>query len=321
MENNPILFSAILFITIIVVYIAGSLWYSSWKKDRDIVKRTQKWCDRSETASKDTPQQSTTESGKAKGDHSLWTLLGLPGAKQKKGPERIFSGTPLFYQRAGIYDARSLRSYQLLRFFLGITPFLLLAFYYFVLKLPLTQQFLLLAIIFGGIGFFLPAMWLKFRARQRSKELDRSFPDAIDLLMVCIEAGMGIDSAIRRVAKEIHVTSPELAKEFRILSLELKTGKPRNLCLRNLAQRTNLPDIDNLVSLLIQAEKYGTGVTNALRIHSEEMRQKRYSRLEEEAAKLPVKLVIPLILFIFPALFVVIIAPGAIQIFRAIIQR
>ncbi len=321
MENNPILFSATLFVTIIVVYIASSLWYSSWKKDRDIVKRTQKWCDRSKTASDGTAHVSTTESGEAERGHSLWTLLGLPGTKQKKDQERIYSGTPLFYQRAGIYDARRLGSYQFLRYLLGIAPFLLFAFYYFVLKLPLTPQIVLLAILFGGIGFFLPVLWLKFRARQRNKDLDRSFPDAIDLLMVCIEAGMGIDSAIRRVSKEIHVTSPELAKEFKILSLELKTGKPRNLCLRNLAQRTNLPDIDNLVSLLIQAEKYGTGITNALRIHSEEMRQKRYSRLEEAAAKLPVKLVIPLILFIFPALFVVIIAPGAIQIFRAIIQR
>lgn len=297
------------------------LLYSNWKKERDIVTRTQKWCDRSKTTREDPANDRVTKPGKFKGLISLWTILSLPGAKQKKGQERIYSGTPLFYQRAGIYDANSLRSYQLLRYFLGTTPFLLFAFYYFAVNLPLNPQYLLALFLLGGIGYYLPVLWLKFRAKKRNKELDRSFPDAIDLLMVCIEAGMGIDSAIRRVAKEIHVTSPELAKEFKILSLELKTGKPRNLCLRNLAQRTNLPDIDNLVSLLIQAEKYGTGVASALRIHSEEMRQKRYSRLEEEASKLPVKLVIPLILFIFPALFVVIIAPGAIQIFRAIIQK
>ena len=95
---------------------------------------------------------------------------------------------------------------------------------------------------------------------------------------------------------------------------------PRNTCLRNLARRTDLPDVDNLVSLLIQAEKYGTGVANALRIHAEEMRQRRYSRLEELAAKLPVKLVIPLMIFIFPALFVVIAGPAAIQVLRVIIQ-
>ena len=321
MENNPLLLSGTIFITIVLVYITLNWWYSNWKKEQDILKRTQKWCDRSKAAIKDSADEKTAKPEKSKSSNSLWTILGLPGAKKKEGQESIYSGTPLFYQRAGIYDATSLRSYQLLRYFLGITPFLLFVFYYFSINPSLNPQFFFLPFFLAYIGFNLPVMWLKFRAKKRRKGLDRTFPDAIDLLMVCIEAGMGIDSAIRRVAKEIHVTSPELAKEFQILSLELKTGRPRNLCLRNLAQRTNLPDIDNLVSLLIQAEKYGTGVAKALQIHAEEMRQKRYSRLEEEAAKLPVKLVIPLILFIFPALFVVIIAPGAIQIFRALIQE
>ena len=143
----------------------------------------------------------------------------------------------------------------------------------------------------------------------------------MDLLMVCVEAGMGILQTNRRVSKEIHINSPEFAKEFKILSLELKTGKPRNVCLKNLALRTDLPDVDILVNLLIQAEKYGTGIANALRIHAEEMRQKRYSRLEELAAKLPVKLVVLLVLFIFPALFVVIVGPAAIRIFRVLIER
>lgn len=318
MENNPILLSAIIFVTILMVCVAINLWYSNWKKEQDILKRTQKWCNRSQTTIKDSADETTA---KSKSSNSLWTTLGLPGARKKEKQESIYSGTPLFYQRAGIYNASSLRSYQLLRYSLGITPFLLFAFYYLSINRSFNPQYFLLPFLLGYIGYYLPVMWLKLRAKKRNKELDKSFPDAIDLLMVCIEAGMGIDSAIRRVAKELHVTSPELAKEFNILSLELKTGRPRGLCLRSLALRTNLPDIDNLVSLLIQAEKYGTGVANALRIHAEEMRQKRYSRLEEAASKLPVKLVIPLILFIFPALFVVILAPGVIQIFRAILQE
>jgi tight adherence protein C len=162
---------------------------------------------------------------------------------------------------------------------------------------------------------------LRVVTHYRKKELYRTFPDAIDLLMVCVEAGMGVDAAIRRVSKEIFITSPELAKEFEILSLELKSGKSRNECLKNLALRTDLGDIDNLVSLMIQAEKYGTGVANALKIHAEEMRQKRFSRLEQLAAQLPVKMTVPLILFIFPAFFVVIIGPAAIQVFRNIIER
>lgn len=167
----------------------------------------------------------------------------------------------------------------------------------------------------------LPVWWLRLRTRWRKNQLNRTFPDAIDLLMVCVQAGMGLDSAINRIGREIHVTSPELAKEFKILSLELKTGKSRNECLRNLAQRTDLPDIDNLVNLLIQADKYGTGVAQALEVHAEEMRQKRYARIEEMAAKLPVKLTLPMILFIFPALFVVIMGPAMIQVFRVFLNK
>ncbi|CAG36257.1 type II secretion system F family protein [Desulfotalea psychrophila] len=281
--------------------------------EQDIVTRAQKWCKRYSNGN-----------GKAKanerGGHTIWTVLGLPGAKMKAGTESIYSGTPLFYQRAGIYDSTSLRSYQLLRYFLLVLPLLLLTISHVVGFRTFTERLLAFAIFAGIFGYFLPVFRLKIRGHYRRKELDRTFPDAIDLLMVCVEAGMGIDSAIRRVAQEIHITSPELAKEFKILSLELKTGKPRNECLKNLAKRTNLRDIDNLVSLLIQAQKYGTGVANALRIHAEEMRQKRYSRLEEMAAKLPVKLVIPLIFFIFPALFLVILGPAMIRVFRVIIQ-
>jgi tight adherence protein C len=186
---------------------------------------------------------------------------------------------------------------------------------------PFTSTILLIILVSAAVGYYLPVLWLKIVARGRKKELNRTFPDAMDLLMVCVEAGLGIDSAISRVSQELYVSSPELAKEFKILSLELKTGRSRNSCLKSLAQRADLPDVNNLVSLLIQADKYGTGVASALRIHAEEMRQKRYSRLEELAAKLPIKLTLPLILFIFPAFFVVIMGPAAIQVLRVIIQR
>ena len=132
---------------------------------------------------------------------------------------------------------------------------------------------------------------------------------------------MGLDSAIARVAKEMELTSLDLSQEFKILSLELKTGKMRNACLKNLAQRINIDEVENLVNVLIQAERFGTGIASALRVHAEEMRQKRYARLEEEAAKLPVKLVFPLIFFIFPALFVVILGPAAISIVNAFAGR
>lgn len=317
MEINPIILSGSIFIVMLLLYIAGNSMYGAWKKDQDLLKRTEKWCNLSETPAPPTTKGIADNRG---GTHTLWTILGLPGAKKSEKQESIYSGTPLFYQRAGIYDARTLRSYQFLRYLLFALPFVALIISHVTGTYLFSSQLLLLACLSSMIGYLLPVFWLKIRARSRRKELDRTFPDAIDLLMVCVEAGMGLDSAIRRVAQEIHVTSPELAKEFKILSLELKTGKSRNTCLKNLALRTNLQDIDNLVSLLIQADKYGTGVSQALRVHAEDMRQKRYSRLEEMAAKLPVKLVIPLIFFIFPALFVVILGPGVIRIFRTLLK-
>jgi tight adherence protein C len=321
MEIDPGILSAAVFVVIVLLYLAGSSVYSTWKSEQNLLQRTEKWCSVSQTSLPTADKGASTGADKREGAHTLWTLLGLPGAKKEDRQESIYSGTPLFYQRAGIYDAASLRYYQVLRYSLFALPFLLLAISHAVAYRPFSRPLLLIACLFAAIGYYLPVLWLKIRASSRKKELDRTFPDAIDLLMVCVQAGMGLDSAIRRVSQEIHVSSPELAKEFKILSLELKTGKSRNICLKNLAQRTDLPDIDNLVSLLIQADKYGTGISRALQVHAEDMRQKRYARLEEMAAKLPVKLVVPLIFFIFPALFVVIIGPGAIQIFHSFIEQ
>ncbi|WP_051305709.1 type II secretion system F family protein [Desulfogranum mediterraneum] len=233
----------------------------------------------------------------------------------------IYSDTPLFYQRAGIYDPISIRAYQIMRYTLLLSPALFFVAYHLTYQITFIYINILITMALCYTSFFIPVIWLRLVAHFRKLKLDRTFPDAMDLLMICIEAGIGIDSAINRVSKELQLTNPELGKEFQILSLELKTGRPRNECLRNLSRRTDLPDIENLVSLLIQSERYGTGVANVLRVHAEEMRLKRYSRLEEKAAKLPPKLVVPMILFIFPALFVVIAGPTAIQVFRTILQR
>lgn len=321
MELDPLVLSAALFIVILLLYLAGQSIYLTRKREQNVLRRTEKWGNRIGSSDSIITEGTSEKHGDSGGAHALWTLLGLPGAKKIERQGSIYSGTPLFYQRAGIYDAASLRAYQLLRYVLFALPFLVLGIFLGSTSYPFSSQLLLFTCCGSFIGYLLPMYYLRLRARSRKKVLDRAFPDAIDLLMVCVQAGMGLDSAINRVAQEIHVTSPELAKEFKILTLELKTGKARNICLKNLAQRTDLPDIDNLVNLLIQAEKYGTGVSHALGIHAEDMRQKRYARCEEMAAKLPVKLVVPLILFIFPALFVVIIGPAVIQIFHAFIER
>ncbi len=242
-------------------------------------------------------------------------------AKKAFDSAGIYATTPLPFQQAGLYDPGSVRTFRLIKIFSLLVTIASLGAYVTVTHQIFSPLFLLISFLLICLCLLLPTFWLSYRASKRKKGFERSFPDALDLLVVCIEAGMGLDSAIARVAKEMELTSPDLSQEFKILSLELKTGKMRNACLKNLAERINIDEVENLVNVLIQAERFGTGIASTLRVHAEEMRQKRYARLEEEAAKLPVKLVFPLIFFIFPALFVVIVGPAAISIVNAFAGR
>jgi len=166
------------------------------------------------------------------------------------------------------------------------------------------------------IGYFGPQLWLKNTISKRKEILVNGFPDALDLMVVCVEAGLGLDQAITRVGQEIKQGHKELSDEFILLNLELRAGLSREQGLRNLVNRTDLEDIRSLVALLIQTDRFGTSIGQALRVHSDSMRLKRRLKAEEKGAQLPVKLMIPLILFIFPALMVVIVGPGAISLIR-----
>lgn len=168
-------------------------------------------------------------------------------------------------------------------------------------------------------GFYLPNAWLRLKIARRKEKIRDGFPDALDLLVVCVEAGMGLDGAINRVAKEMELDNKTLSDEFNLMNLELRAGKPRRDALKNLAMRTDLEDVKSLVTLLIQADKLGTSVSQALRVYSDTFRTKRYMKAEEMAAKIPVKLTIPLILFIFPALLVTIMGPAFIRIARVLL--
>jgi tight adherence protein C len=166
------------------------------------------------------------------------------------------------------------------------------------------------------IGFYGPQLWLSNTINKRKERLVNGFPDALDLMVVCVEAGLGLDQAISRVGHEVKQGHPDLGDEFILLNLELRAGLSREQGLRNLVNRTDLEDIRSLVALLIQTDRFGTSIGQALRVHSDSMRLKRRLKAEERGAQLPVKLMIPLILFIFPALMVVIIGPGAISLMR-----
>jgi len=171
-------------------------------------------------------------------------------------------------------------------------------------------------VAFLGLGFYVPDLLLRFRINSRRREISDHFPDALDLMVVCVEAGMGLDSTINRVGEELKFSSKVLSDEFRLLSLELRAGKPRKDALKSLAGRVDIEDVNSLVTLLIQTDKFGTKVAQALKVYSDSMRTKRHQRAEEIAAKLPIKLVFPLILFIFPSLFTTILGPALIQLYR-----
>ena len=174
----------------------------------------------------------------------------------------------------------------------------------------------LVAVVLAAVGFYLPNLLLRIKIARRKEEITRGFPDALDLLVVCAEAGMGLDAAMKRVGDEMRLSNKPLSEELNTLNLEMRAGKPRRDALRNLAARTGLEDIQSLATLLIQTDKFGTSVAQALRIQSDSMRSKRTQRVEELAAKLPVKLIFPTILFIFPSLFLVLIGPAMVQVYR-----
>ena len=166
----------------------------------------------------------------------------------------------------------------------------------------------------AALGYYLPNVVLKHLIMQQQKILFHAFPDALDLMRLCVQAGVGLDAAIERVGREMRLSYPQLSDEFALTGLELRAGSSRAEALRHLAQRVGLPDIQGLVSLLIQADRFGTSIAESLEVHSDALRTKRRLIAEEAAAKLPIKLLIPLIFFVFPALMTVLLGPVVISI-------
>lgn len=185
-----------------------------------------------------------------------------------------------------------------------------------LLGFPTLTNVLLMYMVGAACGYYAPKFWLTRSIAGRKDALQRGIPDALDLMVVCVEAGLGLDQAIARVGEEIKRTHLALNDELQLLSLELRTGVSRQEALRNLAQRTDLEDIKNLVALLVQTDRFGTSIGQALRVHADSMRTTRRLKAEELAAKLPVKLLLPLIFFIFPSILIVIIGPAAIKAVR-----
>ncbi|MBV8437580.1 MAG: type II secretion system F family protein [Silvibacterium sp.] len=180
---------------------------------------------------------------------------------------------------------------------------------------------LMWCLVFGGMGYLLPDIWLTRMVKRRQKRIQKSIPDAIDLLVICVEAGLGLDQALLRIGQEIKISHPELHEEFMQINLEQRAGKPRLEAWQGVADRTQLQEFDSLVTMLMQTDRFGTPIVRALSRFAEEIRMKRRQRSEEAAAKTKIKILFPLVLFIFPCIFIVLIGPAILQLMQTLGQQ
>ncbi|MBI1390663.1 MAG: type II secretion system F family protein [bacterium] len=214
---------------------------------------------------------------------------------------------------AGFYTETAYYIYWGVRILLMTFPPLLVIGIYLFLDKPMIQGVLPMAFV-AGVGMFVPDVVLWWIKRKRHEAIFCALPDALDLLVVCIEAGLGLDAAMQKVSDEFHMSSPVLSREFQITCAMIRLGHEREIALRELGDRTGVSDLKSLTCVLIQADRFGSSLAQALRVHSDDMRTRRKQRAEEMAAKTTVKLIFPLVLFIFPAIFVVLGGPAAIKI-------
>jgi len=212
---------------------------------------------------------------------------------------------------AGYYDLSTAIYYSTSRLVLPVVlsvPWLVL--------LPMSDGWPV-ALCFAGIGALLPDLWLRRKIRAHAKAITNGLPDVLDLLIVCIEAGSALDQAMAKASEDLDVAHPALTRELRFINTEVRAGVPRMEAFQNFAQRTKVEDVQTLVTMLVQTDRFGTSVAKALRTHADTSRTKRRQRAEERAKKVGVKLVFPLVFCVFPAVYMVCIGPAIIAIYRA----
>jgi len=251
-----------------------------------------------------------------------WVARLLEKIGEKTNPRRSMDDVDikLKFLRAGIRARNAATIFWGTKFLLGISLAIVFGAVVIYTRPGLPPlQVLLLSTTLGLMGLFLPDYWLWKKAINRRNRIIKGFPDALDMLVVCVEAGMGLDAAINRVGLELELSQPDLSEEFKLLNLELRAGKARAAALKSMGERINADDVKNLVTLLLQTDRFGTSVGQALRVYADTFRTKRQQRAEEIAAKLATKLIFPMALCIFPAMFTVLLGPAAIRIYRVLI--
>jgi len=233
----------------------------------------------------------------------------MPGTELEQSAMKLRLANAGFRSDSAVAVYLGLRFATLLCFFLGSLIFALP-------RYGLTLGMLKWVVILSGIGFYLPNIILWWIRRKRQQEIFLSLPDALDLLVVCVESGLGLDAAMRKVCEEMKNHAKIICEEFSLANFQLQMGRPRREVLHDLGVRTGVDDVRSLAAILIQADRFGSSIAQALRVQSDSMRTRRKQIAEEKAAKTAVQLIFPLVLFIFPGIFVVLVGPAAISIMQ-----
>ncbi|KAE9627335.1 type II secretion system F family protein [Parasedimentitalea maritima] len=223
------------------------------------------------------------------------------------------SAMELKLRQAGYQSKDSVRFFHFAQFALGIIGLIAGLFFVYVLNADIEfdgQQMMIRIIGPGGAGYMLPKYWVTRRIAERKEKITAGFPDALDLMLVCVEAGQSLDQAIVRVAKELHASYPDLADEFDVVAYEMKAGKDKDKVLRDMATRCGVQDLSSFVTVMIQSATFGTSIADALRVYAAEMRDKRVMRAEEAANKLPTKMTLATMGLTLPPLLIILVGPS-----------
>ena len=231
--------------------------------------------------------------------------------------EKAYSETRLKLLQAGYRSKDAVRTYHFLQFLLGIAFLVvgaLYAIYASATGEPSLQGLIAAVMIPGFVGYMLPRYWVTKRQQTRQEEITNGFPDSLDMMLVCVEAGQSLDQAIIRVSREIKAGYPALAEEYDLVANEMKAGKDKTSVLRDMSERAGVPDVASFVTVLIQSASFGTSISEALRVFSAEMRDKRIMRAEEKANTLPTKLTLATMMLTVPPLLIILIGPSIYEI-------
>lgn len=224
-----------------------------------------------------------------------------------------YSAVKLKLLQSGYRSKNAVRIYHFVQFALGITGLFgggIYALIEMVQRTVETQELIMMILVPGGIGYMFPKYWVTRRVEVRKQAIINAFPDSLDLMLVCVEAGQSLDQSILRVSHELRTGFPELAEEFEIVSQEAKAGKDKTTVLKDMAERCGVPDISSFVTVMVQSAQFGTSISDALRVYASEMRDKRVMRAEEAANKLPTKMTLATMMLTVPPLMAILIGPS-----------